>query len=199
MLEPLLCYSRSVSSIYWANLPIEIEQSAKKLGFSEKVALTLVELISSQIFGILLYVVSIDLGTLLSRPVPIIFQLFFNFLFFKILVVIISRFEVTPLPIFSNNDHGRLVKSLLLPTAGMMLLISVGLVVLVVSQQYPIKISLRWSPVLYTYAANSLFMLSLESFVRIGKPGKFSSMYTASTSVFLLATVITLSIFYFSM
>lgn len=186
----------SMSSLYWANVPVEIENSARRLGVSEKVARTIVELVSSQIFGMLLYVVSIDLETLLSRPIPVIVQLLFNFLLFRLLVGIVDRFEVTPLPTFTNTYHGRLVKSLLLPTAGMLLLLSGGFVVLAVSQQYSIGISMRWLPILYTFVANSLFMLGLESFVRIGKPGKFSPLYPATTILLLLATLLTLGHFY---
>lgn len=187
-----------MSSIYWANVPIEIENSARRLGISKIVVFTILELISSQIFGILLYVVKIDLETLLSRPFPVIVQLVFNFILFRLLVAIVSRFEVTPLPTFTNQHHGLLVKSLLLPTAGMLLLLSGGFVVLVVSQQYSIGIAMRWLPVLYTFVANSLFMLSLESFVRIGRTGKLSSIYLVATLIFLLSTLTTLGIFYFA-
>lgn len=153
-------------------------------------------MINSQIFGLSLYVLNIDLSQLFSKSVPIILQICFNYLLFKCILLAIYRFEIFPLPIYSNQRHLKLVKSLLLPSAAIILLFSGGGILLAIFQALFISITVNWSPFLFIFIANSLFLLSLESFTRIGKKENLSITYLVIFVFLFLATLLTLASFY---
>ncbi|MFH1958962.1 MAG: hypothetical protein ABIJ22_01375 [Patescibacteria group bacterium] len=185
-----------MSSIYWTSLPWWLEDSSKKLKIPPSLIISLIEFMAAQIFGMLLYMVSLNLSVLLSKQVPIIFQVLFNYLFFKIIQFGVSKFKITPLPTFLNKNHERFIKTVLLPSSGIVVVFSGAGVSLAVIDQYSPGILVKWLPFLFSLIANSFYLLFIDQFLRIGKSTKLYKLHFFTSILFTIATIMTIVIFY---
>jgi hypothetical protein len=185
-----------MSSIYWAEFPIKLESSAKKLKISKSLIFWIIESIASQIFGLLLYTINLDLGKLLLFNYIDIIQIAFNYLFFKVIQLLAYQFEFAPLPIFTNKRHEKLIKTILLPTSGFILVLQYGLILVLLQDVLP-GLTIAFWPILYSYVANSLFILLTDQFARIAKSSKKYSFHLITTVLLLIIIIIILGIFYY--
>lgn len=186
-----------MSSIYWADLPFWLEDSSKKLKIPPTLILGILEFIASQIFGMLLYVINLNVSELIHKSVPTVFQIILNYVLFKVIQYGVSRFEITPLPIFTNKNHERFIKTVLLPSAGIVLMLSGAGIALAVANQYSIGIAVRWIPFFYSFVANCFFLLFTDQFARVGKSSQFYLIHLSGAVLLIIATVLTTGIFYY--
>lgn len=185
-----------MASLYWANLPYELETGIHKLRIPVEITLRALELLAAQIFGMLLYMVSISLRDIFHTNVPVIYQLVCNYVVYKIIDVAVSKFEITPLPVFTNKRHESLVRTLLIPSGGIVLVFAGAGMVLLVAEQWSSGLTVRWLPFIYALLANSLLLLFVDQIVRVGKTKTMLMPRLLLTVLLGVSTIITIGAFY---